>query len=154
MSIPAGFEQLVGRWQGTSKLWLSEDPAPTATSESTATVEVSSKVGYVSIAYTWAFEGNTQEGILLVATHGQSGEAEGVWRDSFHTGDRFMVSKGNAPKPGEVDVLTSYAAPSGPPWGWRTILTVKDENSFEITMLNIPAGEPEMPAYTNTYRRA
>ena len=149
MRIPAELEKLSGGWQGTSLLWLSEQPLE---SETTAAVRSAAGGTCLCIEYRWSYEGEPQEGILLLGNQGEGG-MQIIWRDSFHSDGAFMVSDGQTEGPGAVQAVTHYAAPPGPDWGWRTHLRTDDENRFEIAMVNISPDGEEDPAVRMEYRR-
>jgi hypothetical protein len=149
MSVPSELEKLVGEWQGTNLLWLSEQPIK---SETTATVKSAAGGTCLCVEYVWKYEGEAQEGILLLGSQGE-GRMQGIWRDSWHSSGEFMISDGKAEGPDQVQILSHYAAPPGPDWGWRTHLRSLGNDRFEIAMVNIsPEGE-EDPAVRMEYRR-
>ena len=103
--------------------------------------------------YVWSYEGEAQEGILLLGSR-EDGGMQVVWRDSFHSGGMFMISDGTAEGAGAVQVLTHYAAPPGPDWGWRTHLRADGTDRFEIAMTNIsPDGEEDLAVRMEYWRR-
>lgn len=150
MSVPAELERLVGAWQGTNLLWLSEQPIE---SETTAAVRNAAGGTCLCIEYVWSYEGEAQEGILLLGSQG-GGAVQGIWRDSWHSGGEFMVSDGKADGPGDVQILGRYSAPPGPDWGWQTHLRADGKDRFEIAMVNISPEREETPAVRMEYRRA
>jgi hypothetical protein len=142
--------QLVGSWRGTNKLWLppAEEPA-----ESQSRAEVTPVAGgkFVTISYTWTYEGAPQDGLLLWGYQATDETATAAWADSFHTGDTLLVSRGSSG--GGLDVLGSYTVEGMPAWGWRTVLEAAGE-SLRVMMYNIsPEGE-EYPAVEMVWGRA
>ncbi len=160
MSVPAELEKLAGNWQGTNLLWLTEQPLK---SETTAVVKSAAGGTCLCIEYVWSYEGEAQEGILLLGSQEDSsqedssqedGRMQAIWRDSFHSGGTFMISDGTAEGPDAVQVLTHYAAPPGPDWGWRTHLRADGTDRFEIAMTNIsPDGEEDLAVRMEYWRR-
>jgi hypothetical protein len=149
MSVPAELKRLAGDWQGTNLLWLSEQPRE---SETTATIKSAAGGTCLCVEYVWSYEGEAQEGILLLGSQGEDA-AQGIWRDSWHSSGSFMISDGKAEGLGQVQVLGHFAAPPGPDWGWRTHLRTDGEDRFEIVMTNIsPEGEEDL-AVRMEYRR-
>ncbi len=121
MSVPESLVSLVGHWSGTYKLWL--DPsAPERECASTAQVECVGGDRFLSLRYTWSFDGKPQEGLLLLG-HQKEGAVQAPWIDSWHNGDRIMVCAGIVDAEGALDVKGTYPAPPGPDWGWTTKLT-------------------------------
>ncbi len=138
MLILLELEKIEGDWQGKNLLWLSEEPVESGT---TATVRMAAGGTCLCIEYVWSYEGEAQEGILLIGSKGD-GAMQGIWRDSFHSSAEFLISDGKAEAPGDVQILGHYSYPPGPDWGWSTLLRTDGENRFEITMMNIsPDGE-------------
>ncbi len=54
-----------------------------------------------------------------------------------------MVSKGQLSDGNSLSVLGSFAAPEGPPWGWRTEIEKLDDTAWRMRMYVIPPGEAE-----------
>ena len=115
MRVAAELERLTGDWQGTNLLWLSEEPI---VSETTAAVKSVAGGTCLCVEYAWRYEGEAQEGILLMGSRGKDA-VQGIWRDAWHSGGEFLISDGKAEGPGDMQVLGHYAAPSGPDWGWK-----------------------------------
>jgi len=149
MRVPTEWESWVGDWQGTNLLWLSEEPIE---SETTATVRVAAGGSCLCLEYVWRYEGEVQEGILLLGSQGDDA-FQGIWRDSFHSGGDFLISNGKANTTSGVELLGHYAAPPGPDWGWRTHLRTEGVDGFEVAMTNIHPDGTEDPAVRMTYRR-
>ena len=153
MTIPAAFASLAGQWHGTNKLWL--DPtAPPAESETALTVATAGQGRFLTAAYTWAYEGQPQDGLLVLWQDPATGGGRLSWLDSFHTGDAVMVFQGHAAVEGRVSVLGSYAAPSGPDWGWQIDLASLPPGGLQIIMHNITPDGEAFPAVEATYTRA
>lgn len=152
MSVPESLASLVGQWRGKNRLWLMpEEPAQ----ESTTTLDVSlAALGqFVTLQYTWAYEGAPQEGVLIMGQTAVNHAVRAVWIDSWHMQDQFMVCQGSVGKTGDVSVKGAYAAPPGPDWGWQIEIFRKDDNLFELIMHNItPDGEAAL-AVAATYTR-
>ena len=136
MSIPTNMSSLLGNWAGLNHLWLT--PAESARlSDTTATITFTAQGKFLSIRYTWAYEGQPQDGLLLVGREAQQNLFKSVWIDSWHTQDSFMLCQGSLDSQGSLSLLGSYPAPPGPDWGWRIVIGPGDSNSLLITMLNI-----------------
>jgi hypothetical protein len=127
-------------WAGESKLWL-DSAQPATTSDVTAHIGLVANAHAASIQYTWYFEDVTHEGVLLVGAR-EDASVETTWLDSFHTSDGFMVSKGNLLEGQKLNVIASYATPTGPDWGWRTEIEKLSDAAWRLRMFNItPSGE-------------
>jgi hypothetical protein len=140
---------LAGRWSGQKRVLLpGQDPH-----ESTSTAVVTPIVNgtFVQLAYTWAFDGIAQEGLLLIGLKQLDQVVTTVWIDSWHMGDAFMMCHGMIGATGGVDVRGSYAAPSGPDWGWRMVIEPGDE--LRILMYNVTPDGTEYLGVEAAYTR-
>ena len=80
---------------------------------------------------------------------------QAAWVDTFHTSSTgIMLSEGPYSEGSpSVCVLGSYAAPPGPPWGWRTSFAPAGDRLL-IRHFNVsPAGEDGLAAEID-YTRA
>lgn len=152
MSSLDAFDAHAGRWTGTNLLWLPPSEVPY---ESPSTAEVTRIVGgnFLQIAYTWAFDGAPQEGLLLLG-HEESGLATAVWIDSWHMGRQFLICRGSIEPSGMV-VNGSYAVEGYPEWGWQIVVGPADAagDAFALTMYNIPPEGDKMLAVSVNYTR-
>jgi hypothetical protein len=140
-----------GQWNGKSTL---QDPHNNIADEcaSTLTITPILKGTFVRIDYTWSYQGATQEGIILVGFEKQANAVTAHWADTWHMSDKAMTLRGGVDADGTISVLGSYAAPPGPDWGWRIVLSPGE--SFRMTMYNIwPEGKDEL-AVTAVYTRS
>ena len=136
MSVVDYLGPMLGDWHGTNRLRLmpTDEYQP---STATATVGVTA-ARFVTIAYTWSDGDAPQDGLLLVG--GSVEAAEAVWVDSWHTGPSWMSFSGGVGEDGELRLLGSYAAPTGPDWGWHIHLRPQDA---VLTMHNVvPGSDP------------
>jgi len=152
MSAPESLRRLVGEWTGTNRLWLSPEENPRR-SDSTATVALAAGGQAVTISYTWSFDGQPQEGILILERDKDGSKMEAVWTDSWHMSDKLMVCEGSLDEKGVASVTGSYAAPPGPDWGWRTSVGPGEGGSFHIRMYNITPEGQEALAVEAIYSR-
>jgi hypothetical protein len=136
MTVVDYLAPMLGHWRGTNRLRLmpTDEYQP---STATATVGVTA-ARFVTIAYTWSDGDAPQDGLLLVG--GSPESAEAVWVDSWHTGPSWMSFSGGVGEDGGLRLLGSYAAPSGPDWGWHIHLRPQDA---VLTMHNVvPGSDP------------
>jgi hypothetical protein len=152
MSINQALSDLVGAWRGTNRLHLPWLPEKLKESESRANVRSKMNGQFLSFEYTWSYEGEGQEGMLIIGCDPKSDEVQAVWTDSWHSKDVLMLCNGNVDPDGRVSVLGHYAVPEHPDWGWRTEIT-PGGNSFRYAMYNIsPEGEEEIAVETDFTR--
>lgn len=129
-------EALAGtRWTGTNHLWL--DPSAAAqVSEGTITVEPG------VLHYTWAYEGTAHTGSYVVR-RGSGTRAEVTFTDTWHQ-PKPMVCEGTTGEGALLSVRGTYPAPEGPPWGWRTIVSLRPTGELVLQMINVcPWGEEQ-----------
>ncbi len=152
MKLAALHPQLLGNWSGESLLWMSADAAPLA-SPSRLSVTLVAMGRFLSLGYTWVYEGKPQEGLLIVGDHNQQSLATAGWVDSWHQSGKVMHCVGSVEGEGFA-VTGGYAAPPGPDWGWRLSVTASSVEELVLEMHNVPpGGEPEL-AVRGRYRRS
>jgi hypothetical protein len=140
MDIVQYITPLLGSSQGKNRLRLmpTDDYKDSA---ATATVQVTA-AHFASVAYTWSDGESPQEGLLLLA--GGSSDADpatAVWADSWHTGRALMQFSGTVGGDGVLRLNGSYAAPTGPDWGWQIHIHPGEGKGGRITMHNVVPGE-------------
>lgn len=140
MSI-SSLANIAGQWSGTNHLWLSPTE-PAHESGTTMSVALAAQGLFLTLNYTWEFEGATQDGLILLGYESQLDVAKAVWVDSFHMQDKFMLLQGIFEEQGKVVLKGSYAAPPGPDWGWQINISVLKDDQFQFGMYNIsPEGD-------------
>lgn len=143
---------LVGRWSGNNRLWF--NPAdPAIESPTAAAVALIGREQFLEVRYTWTFEEQTQDGLLVLRLGEGDAPTDAFWLDSFHTGGGFMAFSRAADPSALVSVLGSYPAPEGPDWGWRIALHADGPDAWRLVMYNIMPGGPEMLAVEARYTR-
>lgn len=154
MNLETLLGRLPGAWSGTNRLWfMPTDPA--FESSTTAVVEPVAEGQATLVRYAWSHEGTPHAGVMVILHKATTPEEDAVtWLDSFHTGRALMNFRGGITDDGRLSVLGSYAAPEGPPWGWRITIERPESDSWALRMYNIePEGE-EMLAVEATYRKS
>ena len=143
----------LGTWHARNRLWFVPE-GPTFDSDTTLVVERAVGDVITLLRYTWAHEGTTHDGVLLVRDTAPDAPPAMVWADSFHTGGTFMsLGPGQRTAQG-VSATGSYAAPPGPDWGWRIALEATAPSALTLRMYNItPEGE-EALAVEAVYTRS
>jgi hypothetical protein len=152
-TVATPLASLVGRWRGTSRLLTPWATPPEHRSDSTAEVTMVAGGRFATIAYTWAYEGKPCEGFLLVGRETGRDVAHASWVDSWHQSDRPLTCEGTVDEAGVVAVRGTYAAPTGPDWGWRIVLDAPDDASFRLVMYNVTPDGEESLAVENHYSR-
>jgi hypothetical protein len=151
MGVPGIFSKMVGEWSGTNRLytpWIEENPV--RDTDSKATVAFSAQGKFLKIEYDWAFDDAKQEGLILLGNESATQSVKAFWIDSWHMGDKFLVSEGGQNGNGTISIKGFYAVPDHPDWGWRTVIEAKNADSFTITMYNVsPEGDEELAVEAN-----
>lgn len=122
-------QDLVGsRWQGESELWL--DPMGNEAQVSPCTMAIDDGI----VRYTWAYEGTPHEGSYQLREHGAD------FTDTWHS--RAVMPCAAVDGWGLMNVAGTYAAGDGPPWGWRSTLSLRPTGELILQMTNVtPWGE-------------
>lgn len=151
MSIHTELKKLVGNWSGTNKLNLSWMPDPIKESASTASVKERVSGQCLEITYTWEYEGEPQEGLIII-NGGDSNSVKAFWTDSWHSKNVLMACEGSVSENGTVDIKGNYSVSDHPDWGWRTKI-VPNGDSFKYLMFNVsPEGLEEWAVETEFSR--
>jgi hypothetical protein len=152
MSVDNKLSNLVGSWKGTNRLHTPWLPVKLQKSESAAVVRSKMNGQFLSIEYTWAFEGDEQEGMLVVGCDSKSDAVQAVWTDSWHSKDILMLCNGTMGDDGVLSVTGQYSVPENPDWGWRTEIIPGDE-TFRYVMYNVsPDGVEDLAVETEFSR--
>jgi len=152
MSVLDGLIACSGTWTGTNQL---RDPSMDVTDDSDATAELTAILGgtFVRLDYTWSYQGETQQGSLLIGADPHAATVTAHWVDTWHMGRIVMACQGNSEADGSISVLGAYSAPPGPDWGWRIGLQPSGGETLRLVMYNItPGGHEGLAVETNFTR--
>ena len=141
-----------GSWRGNNRL---QDPNTNTPEDSPATATLIPVLGgrFMRLDYTWEYLGKPQAGSLLIGYEAEAKVVTAHWIDTWHMGDKVMACQGTINGNDEISVVGSYAAPSGPDWGWRTIIRPQAGQSLRIVMFNISPDGQEALAVETDYTR-
>ena len=107
---------------------------------------------FLSIEYTWSYEGEVQEGLLIVGCDSDSDAVQAVWTDSWHSKNVLMLCNGTVNSDGGISVMGHYSVPEHPDWGWRTEI-IPNEDGFRYAMYNVsPEGAEDIAVETDFVR--
>lgn len=156
MSAEAAFERLVdaaGTWHGTSTL---QDPGRRAPETTASDLRVAAVLGarFVRLDYSWSYQGQPQEGSLLVGFDPEARLYSGHWIDTWHMSRKVMALQAVSESSGTMNLRGTYSVPPGPDWGWRIVIEV-DALALRLVMFNMwPSGAREDLAVEANYSRA
>lgn len=152
MSIDQKLYDLAGVWKGTNRLHVPWMPEKLKESESGANVHSKMNGQFLYLEYTWSYEGEPQEGLLIVGGDPKSDAVQAVWTDSWHSKDVLMLCNGSIAGDGGISVVGSYAVPDNPDWGWRLEI-IPNDDQFRFAMYNVsPDGAEELAVETDFQR--
>ncbi|MEO8103148.1 MAG: DUF1579 family protein [Betaproteobacteria bacterium] len=137
MSFPPRFTALSGEWKGTKRVYLSGASGPEKLSASRMTIAKAARGTFLLLDYTWKFEADSHEGVLLLGYDDSQRAATAAWGDSWHMNRKVMHCTGEIDGDGVFNVRGSYEVRPGPDLGWRIALKVIDANSITLVMHNI-----------------
>lgn len=140
MSTHESWSALLGTMKGKSRLILPGEPER----ESPVDGEVAfiAKSTFCAVRYTWVFEGDPQEGQVLLSFLPDDSSVEAVFWDTWHMGPKFMHMTGSIDAQGITVVNGHYSVPGSPDWGWRIYIAPADRSGWRMMMYNVsPEGE-------------
>ena len=137
MSLPSRFTDLSGEWKGTKRVYLSGESGPEKSSASRMTIAKAGRESFLLLDYTWKYENDAHEGVLLLGYDEKQNVATAAWGDSWHMSQKVMHCIGAIDATGAFKVRGSYAAPPGPDWGWGIALASHAVDAIAVVMNNI-----------------
>jgi hypothetical protein len=144
-----GLKALEGSWQGTNRLWLDPTQEPDVSQTEMRITPVLHDT-FVKLEYTWSFQGQPHEGLLLIGFK-EKGGFFAAWTDTFHVANDLMRFEG---KPGAEGVVLggTYKVDDSPEWGWDIEIQLQG-GAFSFLMFNIMPDGLRMPAVEAIYTR-
>lgn len=156
MAIPKHILATEGNWTGDSRLhlsWLPDEADRIKASASTLTVEADANRKYVTVSYTWEYEGETQFGRMLVAGDRDGETLEAGWSDSWHQSGGVLHLTATSFEENPAKLNGKYPAGDGTFWGWRIEIET-DDDTLILRMFNVMPDGPEEWAVEGIYKRA
>jgi hypothetical protein len=108
MTALAELNNLIGKWQGANQLWLFPGDL-VRLSHSLAELRAISHNQFSELRYTWAADGQPQEGWIILGQPTNSTQVKAVWLDTWHMAHQFMLLMYNITSDGEEFLAVEVA---------------------------------------------
>ena len=143
---------LVGSWEGTCQTWF--QPGKLA-DDSKVKGKISPLLNgrFFRHEYEGQMLGKPRNGDETIAFNPITKRFQTSWVDEFHTNNAIMFSEGEASERGFTVSVKYSMDTKSPPWTWKTVYEIIDEDHLLVTAFNITPDGKEGKAVETKYSR-